>query len=113
MVKIGRTHLEDATPITVGQEWSGYVAMIDDARAALVADSTTLLRLAAGGTAVGTGLNSSPGFAEDIAAKIASLDISTVRHGPEQVRRSGIARPARAVLRRTSEPLRLTIQDRQ
>ena len=73
MVKIGRTHLEDATPLTVGQEWSGYVAMIDDARAGLVADSETLLRLAAGGTAVGTGLNSSPGFAEDIAAAIASL----------------------------------------
>ena len=73
VVKIGRTHLEDATPLTVGQEWSGYVAMIDDARAGLVADSETLLRLAAGGTAVGTGLNSSPGFAEDIAAAIASL----------------------------------------
>ena len=73
VVKMGRTHLEDATPLTVGQEWSGYVAMIDDARAALVADSETLLRLAAGGTAVGTGLNSSPGFAEDIAAAIAAL----------------------------------------
>jgi fumarate hydratase, class II len=73
VVKIGRTHLEDATPLTVGQEWSGYVAMIDDARAALVSDSETVLRLAAGGTAVGTGLNSSPGFGEDIAAAIASL----------------------------------------
>jgi len=71
VVKIGRTHLEDATPLTVGQEWSGYVAMIDDSREALVADSAHLLRLAAGGTAVGTGLNSSPGFDVEIAAQIA------------------------------------------
>ncbi|MDN5859321.1 MAG: class II fumarate hydratase, partial [Pseudonocardia sp.] len=73
VVKIGRTHLEDATPLTVGQEWSGYVAMIDDAAEALVADSSTLLRLAAGGTAVGTGLNTSPGFDVEIAAAIAAL----------------------------------------
>ncbi len=73
VVKIGRTHLEDATPLTVGQEWSGYVAMIDDAREALIADASTLLRLAAGGTAVGTGLNSSPGFDAQIAAAIAAL----------------------------------------
>ncbi|MDN5930652.1 MAG: class II fumarate hydratase [Pseudonocardia sp.] len=71
VVKIGRTHLEDATPLTVGQEWSGYVAMIDDATEALVADSSTLLRLAAGGTAVGTGLNTSPGFDVEIAAAVA------------------------------------------
>jgi fumarate hydratase class II len=73
VVKIGRTHLEDATPLTVGQEWSGYVAMIDDAREMLVADANHLHRLAAGGTAVGTGLNSSPGFDEEIASKIAEL----------------------------------------
>ena len=72
VVKIGRTHLEDATPLTVGQEWSGYVAMIDDSREALVADSAHLLRLAAGGTAVGTGLNSSPGFDVEMAAQIAA-----------------------------------------
>jgi fumarate hydratase, class II len=71
VVKIGRTHLEDATPLTVGQEWSGYVAMVDDAREALVTDSAHLLRLAAGGTAVGTGLNSSPGFDVEIAEQIA------------------------------------------
>ncbi len=73
VVKIGRTHLEDATPLTVGQEWSGYVAMIDDARESLVADASHLLRLAAGGTAVGTGLNSAPGFDVDIAAAIAAI----------------------------------------
>jgi len=73
VVKVGRTHLEDATPLTVGQEWSGYVAMLDDAREALVADASTLLRLAAGGTAVGTGLNTSPGFDTEIAHAIAAL----------------------------------------
>lgn len=73
IVKIGRTHLEDATPLTVGQEWSGYVAMIDDAREALLSDSSTLLRLAAGGTAVGTGLNTEVGFDTEIATKIATL----------------------------------------
>jgi fumarate hydratase class II len=72
VVKIGRTHLEDATPLTVGQEWSGYVAAIDDAREALVADAAHLLRLAAGGTAVGTGLNTPPGFGAGIAAEIAA-----------------------------------------
>jgi fumarate hydratase, class II len=73
VVKIGRTHLEDATPLTVGQEWSGYVAMIDDAREALVADSAHLLRLAAGGTAVGTGLNTSPGYDTEVAEAIARI----------------------------------------
>lgn len=73
VVKIGRTHLQDATPLTVGQEWSGYAAMIADADEALVADSATLLRLAAGGTAVGTGLNTWEGFDVDIAAEIARL----------------------------------------
>ncbi|MDO8732644.1 MAG: class II fumarate hydratase [Actinomycetota bacterium] len=73
VVKIGRTHLEDATPLTVGQEWSGYVAMIDDARDALLSDASTLLRLAAGGTAVGTGLNTTAGFDVQIAEAIATL----------------------------------------
>ncbi|MCU0311682.1 MAG: class II fumarate hydratase [Acidimicrobiales bacterium] len=71
VVKIGRTHLQDATPLTVGQEWSGWVAMLDDARRGLLADSEDLWRLAAGGTAVGTGLNTSPGFDVEIAAAIA------------------------------------------
>jgi fumarate hydratase class II len=73
VVKVGRTHLQDAIPLTVGQEWSGYVAMIDDARQTLVADAQHLLRLAVGGTGVGTGLNTSPGFDEAIAARIGEL----------------------------------------
>jgi len=73
VVKIGRTHLEDAVPLTVGQEWSGYAAQlaacIDDVRHA----REGLLELAVGGTAVGTGLNAPAGFSLDVAAEIAKL----------------------------------------
>ncbi len=71
VVKIGRTHLQDATPLTVGQEWSGYAAMVEDATAALESDSEGLLELALGGTAVGTGLNTWEGYAESVAEEIA------------------------------------------
>jgi fumarate hydratase class II len=70
VVKVGRTHLEDATPLTVGQEWSGYAAQLADAIAALSATLPGLFRLAMGGTAVGTGLNAPPDFAEDAAKTI-------------------------------------------
>ena len=73
VVKIGRTHLEDATPLTVGQEWSGYVGALDDAIAEVEHVTRGLLRLAMGGTAVGTGLNAPPGFGEEVAAEIASM----------------------------------------
>lgn len=73
VVKIGRTHLEDATPLTVGQEWSGYAAQLDDAADHLAATCTGLYRLAIGGTAVGTGLNAPPGFAAEMAAELARL----------------------------------------
>jgi fumarate hydratase class II len=73
VVKIGRTHLEDATPLTVGQEWSGYAAQLTDAAEHLSTTMGGLYRLAMGGTAVGTGLNAPPGFAQDAAAQIASL----------------------------------------
>jgi fumarate hydratase, class II len=73
VVKIGRTHLEDATPLTVGQEWSGYTAQLADATEHLGHVTTGLYPLAIGGTAVGTGLNAPPGFAEQVAAKIAEL----------------------------------------
>jgi fumarate hydratase class II len=71
VVKIGRTHLEDATPLTVGQEWSAYVAQLDDAMDDVRSALPSLYRLALGGTAVGTGLNASEGFAEQTAAVIA------------------------------------------
>ena len=73
VVKIGRTHLEDATPLTVGQEWSGYAGALDDAIAEAEHATGGLLVLAMGGTAVGTGLNAPAGFGDDVAAQIASM----------------------------------------
>jgi fumarate hydratase class II len=73
IVKIGRTHLQDATPLTLGQEFSGYAAMIEGGIARTEAVLPRLYRLAQGGTAVGTGLNAAPGFAEDVAAELARL----------------------------------------
>jgi fumarate hydratase class II len=73
VVKIGRTHLEDAVPLTVGQEWSGYTGALDDAIAEVEHVTRGLLELAMGGTAVGTGLNAPAGFGEAVAAQIASM----------------------------------------
>ncbi len=73
VVKIGRTHLQDAVPLTVGQEWSGWEIQLTDARARLDHSLTALHELAAGGTAVGTGLNAPDGFGEQIAAKLSEL----------------------------------------
>ncbi|MBI5585058.1 MAG: class II fumarate hydratase [Deltaproteobacteria bacterium] len=73
VVKMGRTHLQDAVPLTVGQEWSGYGAQIREALALIRCSLKGLYRLAAGGTAVGTGLNAPPDFGPRIAAEIANL----------------------------------------
>ena len=73
IVKIGRTHMQDATPLTLGQEFSGYVGMLDDNLVRIEAALQDALKLAIGGTAVGTGLNASPEFAKAIAAEIAKL----------------------------------------
>ncbi|QUQ67130.1 class II fumarate hydratase [Kutzneria sp. CA-103260] len=73
VVKIGRTHLEDAVPLTVGQEWSGYAGALDDAIADAEHATSGLLNLAMGGTAVGTGLNAPPGFGEEVAAEITAM----------------------------------------
>src|ERR1700723_1533465 len=73
IVKIGRTHMQDATPLTLGQEWSGYVGMLADDLERIESALPGVYRLALGGTAVGTGLNSAPGFAEAAAAEIAKL----------------------------------------
>lgn len=73
IVKIGRTHMQDATPLTLGQEWSGYAGMLTDDLANMNYALEGVYRLALGGTAVGTGLNSAPGFAEAAAAEIATL----------------------------------------
>ncbi|MFY2562122.1 class II fumarate hydratase [Corallococcus terminator] len=73
VVKIGRTHLQDATPLTLGQELSGYVAQLDLARSHLERTLPHLHELALGGTAVGTGLNAPKGYAERVAKEIARL----------------------------------------
>ncbi|ATE63214.1 class II fumarate hydratase [Rhizorhabdus dicambivorans] len=74
IVKIGRTHLQDATPLTLGHEFSGYAAQLVACRRRLEgATKGGMMKLAQGGTAVGTGLNAAPGFAEAIAAEIAEL----------------------------------------
>jgi fumarate hydratase class II len=73
IVKIGRTHMQDATPLTLGQEWSGYVGMLGDDLDRINAALPGVYRLALGGTAVGTGVNSFPGFDVSVAAEIARL----------------------------------------
>jgi fumarate hydratase, class II len=73
IVKIGRTHMQDATPITLGQEWSGYAGMLADNLDRIEDALKGVYSLALGGTAVGTGINSAPGFAEAAAAEIARL----------------------------------------
>jgi fumarate hydratase class II len=73
IVKIGRTHMQDATPITLGQEWSGYAGMLADDLVRIEDSLKSVYHLALGGTAVGTGINAAPGFAEAAAAEIATL----------------------------------------
>ena len=71
IVKIGRTHMQDATPLTLGQEWSGYAGMLSDNLERITDALKGVYRLALGGTAVGTGINAAPGFAEAATAEIA------------------------------------------
>jgi fumarate hydratase, class II len=73
IVKIGRTHMQDATPLTLGQEWSGYAAMLDSSIDRIEGALRGVYELALGGTAVGTGLNAAPGFDKAVAAEIAKL----------------------------------------
>ena len=73
IVKIGRTHMQDATPLTLGQEWSGYAGMLTDDLERIEDGLKGVYRLALGGTAVGTGINAEPGFGEWAAAEIARL----------------------------------------
>jgi fumarate hydratase, class II len=73
LVKIGRTHFMDATPLTVGQEFSGYVSQLDHGLKAIKNTLAHLSELALGGTAVGTGINTPPGYSENVARHIASL----------------------------------------
>jgi fumarate hydratase class II len=89
VVKIGRTHLEDATPLTVGQEWSGYAGALSDAIAEVEHATSGLLNLAMGGTAAGTGLNAPPGIGEQAAMRIAQMTGSAFLTGPENFSAQG------------------------
>ncbi len=91
VIKIGRTHMQDATPLTLGQEWSGYVGMLTDNLERIEAALGGVYRLALGGTAVGTGINSAPGFAEAAAAEIAKIERPALHHRAEQVHRARCA----------------------
>jgi len=82
IVKIGRTHLQDATPLSLGQEFSGYVAQLQACRTRIDAALDDCLELAQGGTAVGTGLNAPDGFARDVAREIAALTNLPFRPAP-------------------------------
>jgi fumarate hydratase class II len=73
IVKIGRTHMQDATPLTLGQEWSGYAGMLSDNIENIETSLKGVYRLALGGTAVGTGINAAPGFGDEATAEIAKL----------------------------------------
>ena len=84
IVKIGRTHLQDATPLTLGDEFSGYVAQLQACRTRIDAAIPDCLELAQGGTAVGTGLNAPPGFAEAVAKEIATLTMLPFRTAPNK-----------------------------
>jgi fumarate hydratase, class II len=84
IVKVGRTHLQDATPVTLGQEISGWVAQLDLARASIESALPAVYELALGGTAVGTGLNTHPDYAERSAAQIAVLTGLPFRTAPNK-----------------------------
>ena len=84
IIKIGRTHLQDATPLTLGQEFSGYITQLDRGIERVTSSLPHLRLLAQGGTAVGTGLNTFAGFAEAIAAEISSMTKTTFTTAPNK-----------------------------
>ena len=89
VVKIGRTHLEDAVPLTVGQEWSGYVGALEDAIGKVEHATRGLLKVAMGETAVGTGLNAPLGFGGQVAAEIARMTGAPFETAPNKFTAQG------------------------
>ena len=113
IIKIGRTHTQDATPLTLGQEFSGYATQVANAITRIEMTLPGLRELAQGGTAVGTGLNAPVGFAEKVAERIAAITGLAVRDGTEQVRGACGAR-CDAVLARGDQHRGCgSVQDRQ
>lgn len=86
IIKIGRTHLQDATPLTLGQEFSGYVTQVERGIGRVEATLKNLSMLAQGGTAVGTGLNTRKGFDEKVAAEISKITGYEFITAPNKVR---------------------------
>ena len=114
IVKIGRTHTQDATPLTLGQEFSGYVGQLKAARMRIerVMESN-LTQLAIGGTAVGTGLNAPGGWAEDMCAAISDITGETFTPGTQQVHRARRQGRTGVLSRRAERARRGAQQDRQ
>jgi fumarate hydratase class II len=117
IVKIGRTHLQDATPLTLGQEWSGFSALLDENLERIEAARKGLFKLALGGTAVGTGVNAPEFFGEQAAAEIAALTGLPFVTAPNKfaaqgshdalVHFSGALRTLAGALRKIAEDIRL------
>ncbi|MEX0846943.1 MAG: class II fumarate hydratase [Ilumatobacteraceae bacterium] len=84
VVKVGRTHLQDAMPVTVGQEWSGYVAQLDDSMTQMADALAGVMRLAIGGTAVGTGATAPAGFGDDVVVELARLSAMPFTPAPNR-----------------------------
>ena len=113
IVKIGRTHMQDATPLTLGQEWSGYAGMLADDLERIEAALNGVYRLALGGTAVGTGINSAPGFAEAAAAEIARLTGLPFVSAPNKFTVQGAHDALVQLSGHAAHAGRLALQDRQ
>ena len=113
IVKIGRTHMQDATPLTLGQEWSGYAGMLTDDLERIEAALQGVYRLALGGTAVGTGINSAPGFAEAAAAEIAKLTGLPFVTAPNKFTVQGAHDALVQLVRHAAHAGGVALQDRQ
>ena len=113
IVKIGRTHTQDATPLTLGQEFSGYAAQVTSGIARVKLGLKELYPLAQGGTAVGTGLNSKRQFAKLFAKKAAALTGLPFRQRAQQIRSAGLARRAGLRPWRARRARHRPVQDRQ
>ena len=113
LIKIGRTHLMDATPLTLGQEISGWVQLLDNGLVHIDEAMPHLCELALGGTAVGTGLNAHPEFAVRVAAELSRLDGLSVCHRTQQVRGARRTRCPLVCARRAQDACGLAHEDRQ
>jgi fumarate hydratase class II len=113
IVKIGRTHTQDATPVTLGQEFSGYAMQVELGIARIEATLPGILALAQGGTAVGTGLNAHPKFADAFRGQGGGPDGPALRLSPQQVRGARIQRRSRVHAGRPDRARRRPVQDRQ